>query len=73
MATVFKAGRVPGRVGEFVMEGSSVAEALRTAGLTLATGEALQLDGEAVDADEFDEVEVDEGSTLLVAKQVKGN
>lgn len=74
MATVFKAGRVPGRMSEFAIEdGKTVAEALAVAELAVSEGESVSLDGETLCATAFGSTTIEDGSVLLIAKQVKGN
>ena len=65
-----KVCRFPGLAQEVIMNaGSTVAEALSMAGITLAENEEIRLNGTAVSADST----ISTDSTVVVAKKIKGN
>jgi len=67
--TTIKIGTFPGELKEYVVEnGTTVAEALALAGLTVGAEQEVKLDGEVVSTSDV----VDGGSLLLVTKRLKG-
>lgn len=65
-----KIGTFPGELKEYALEdGSSIAEALAAAGITVDEEQQIKLDGEIVTADDT----IDSfSSLLLVTKRLKG-
>lgn len=65
-----KIGVFPGSINEFVMEeGTTVADALKMANITVGAEQEVKADGEVISADE----EVPVGTKmLLVTKRIKG-
>lgn len=68
--TIIKIGHFPGAINEFGIEdGTTVREALKTAGIAISTEQEVKIDGEAVDL----ESTVPSGAKLLlVTKRIKG-
>lgn len=52
--------------------GDSVADAIGNAGLNLKTSEIVQVNGDELDRDELDEVEVTEGDRIILVKNIQG-
>lgn len=66
---IIKAGRLPGRISEIVVEaGSSVAEILAIAELD-STGYEVRVNGTPCDL----ETSLEDGDTILLVKKIKGN
>jgi len=69
MSITVRAGRIPGRIEEYMVpENSTVNDVLGTAGLD-PTGQEARIDGREVQLGEV----VQDGQTLLLVRKIKGN
>ena len=73
MITV-RVGRIPGGISAVqVAEGSTIAQALAAANLSLNTGEIVRMNTDEVPSASIGTTVVSDNAMILLAKQVKGN
>ena len=52
--------------------GDSVADAILAAGFNLKASEIVQVNGDEVEEDELDQIEVSEGDRIILVKNIQG-